>query len=71
MRVVALLAQLVTSFGMPSSSLSEPALRVIYKDQSIRYEALIDSGADLCIFGTSIAEALGIDVETRLGGTLQ
>jgi len=56
---------------MPSSSLSEPALRVIYKDQSIRYEALIDSGADLCIFGTSIAEALGIDVETRLGGTLQ
>ena len=29
---------------------------------SIRFEALIDSGADFCIFPTSIAEKLGINL---------
>lgn len=31
-----------------------------YKDKSIRYEALIDSGADFCIFPIELANNLGI-----------
>ncbi len=30
--------------------------------RSIRYEALIDSGADLCIFDAQIAQILGINI---------
>jgi hypothetical protein len=30
--------------------------------QEIRHQALVDSGADLCIFSTDIAELIGIDV---------
>ena len=32
-----------------------------YKQHSIHYEALIDSGADFCIFPTGIANKLGLD----------
>ena len=32
-----------------------------YKDRSIRYEALIDSGADFSIFPSDIAQSLEID----------
>ncbi len=34
-----------------------------YKNQSLRYEALIDSGADLNIFPDEIAERLGIPLK--------
>ncbi len=30
--------------------------------ESIRYEVLVDSGADICIFDLEIAELIGIDV---------
>lgn len=33
-----------------------------FKNQSIRYEALVDSGADICIFDSQIGEALGMDI---------
>lgn len=32
-------------------------------DVSIRYEVLVDSGADLCIFHAEIGELLGIDIK--------
>src|SRR5689334_9230740 len=30
--------------------------------QEIRHQALVDSGADLCIFSSDIAELIGVDV---------
>jgi hypothetical protein len=30
-------------------------------NETIRYEALVDSGADYCVFDTEMAEALGIE----------
>lgn len=33
-----------------------------YKDKSIYYEALIDTGADFCIFPTELASTLGINL---------
>ena len=32
------------------------------KDESVRYEVLVDSGADLCLFDAEIGEAVGIKV---------
>ena len=32
--------------------------------KSLRYAALIDSGADFCIFHAEIADALGIDIQS-------
>ncbi len=37
-------------------------LLVKNKDYATYYEVLIDSGADVCIFGSDIAEILGIDL---------
>lgn len=41
-------------------------------DQTIRYEVLVDSGADLCIFPGDIGRALGLHIESgesfQLGG---
>lgn len=34
-----------------------------YKDKRIRYEVLVDSGADMCLFHAEVAEALGIDLK--------
>lgn len=34
-----------------------------YKDKRIRYEVLVDSGADICLFHAEVAEALGIDLK--------
>jgi hypothetical protein len=34
-----------------------------YRDKSVVVSALIDSGADLCLFHSSIGRALGIDIE--------
>lgn len=31
-------------------------------DQSLRYYALVDSGADSCIFGSEIGELIGLDI---------
>lgn len=45
-----------------SKKLLRPIISVSlkYKQKSIHYEALIDSGADFCIFPTEIAHKLGI-----------
>ncbi len=32
--------------------------------KSLRYEVLVDSGADFCIFHSEVGEALGIDIKT-------
>ena len=37
---------------------------VFYKDKKIRYLALIDSGADFCIFDAEVGEYLGIDIKS-------
>jgi len=37
-------------------------IRLKFGDVSLRYAALIDSGADFCIFDAEIGEYLGIDI---------
>ncbi len=37
-------------------------VEISYKDRSISYEVLVDSGADFCIFDAQIGELLGIDI---------
>jgi len=37
-------------------------IKIKNKDRSVNYEALIDSGADLCIFDAEIGELIGIDI---------
>lgn len=39
-------------------------VQLSWKGNSVGYEALLDSGADLCIFHAEIAELLGIPVES-------
>jgi hypothetical protein len=43
-------------------------------EQSVRYLALVDSGADLCIFAGEIGELIGVDVisgtERRVSGVV-
>lgn len=34
-----------------------------FKDKSFSYSALIDSGADFCLFDTSVAASLGIELQ--------
>ena len=45
-------------------SILRPVIEIILKNQgkSVRYEVLVDSGADLCIFDEEIGSYLGIDV---------
>lgn len=38
-------------------------IEVIYKNKSVPYEVLIDSGADFCIFDAQIGEILGTPIE--------
>ncbi len=38
-------------------------IEIVYKERFIKYEALVDSGADFCIFDSQIGELLGIDIE--------
>jgi hypothetical protein len=38
-------------------------IEIIYKDKSVPYEVLIDSGADFCIFDAQIGEILGVPIE--------
>ena len=35
-----------------------------HRENSIRYEVLVDSGADICLFDQSIGEAIGIDIKS-------
>lgn len=37
-------------------------IEVIYKNISVPYEVLVDSGSDFCIFDAEIAVILGIDI---------
>lgn len=55
---------LTTKSAFFGSSLLKPIIPVTvkYRDSDIRYEALIDSGADFNIFHAEIGEAIGIDV---------
>ena len=39
-------------------------LEIEYNKQSLGYAALIDSGADFCIFDAEIGEYLGIDIKS-------
>jgi hypothetical protein len=39
---------------------------VAYGVQKVRYEALVDSGADFCIFNAEVGEYLGLDVRRGL-----
>ena len=32
-------------------------------ERSVRYEVLVDSGADICLFDSDIGEAIGINIE--------
>ena len=41
-----------------------------YKGKTISYEALIDSGADTCVFPAEIGELVGIDIKTGKVGDL-
>jgi hypothetical protein len=38
-------------------------IEIIYKEKSVPYEVLIDSGADFCIFDAQIGEILNIPIE--------
>lgn len=39
-------------------------IEIGYKDRSLCYEVLVDSGADFCIFDAQIADVLEIEVES-------
>lgn len=39
-------------------------VKIIYSDQEIKYAALIDSGADFCIFDAELGEYLGIAIQS-------
>ena len=42
-----------------------PVIEISLKNggHSVRYEVLVDSGADICLFDADIGEAIGIDIE--------
>ena len=42
-----------------------PVIEISLKngEQSVRYEVLVDSGADICLFDADIGETIGIDIE--------
>lgn len=41
-----------------------------YQGHTITYEALVDSGADMCMFPAQIGELIGIDIQNGRKGTL-
>ena len=43
-------------------------VEVKYQSNSVRYEVLVDSGADLCIFDEQIGRLLGIDIKSGRKG---
>lgn len=38
-------------------------IKVRYKDRTVNYQVLIDSGADICIFDASVAALLGVKLD--------
>ena len=54
----------------PSSFFGKAILKPIipvyisYRNRSFRYTALIDSGADFCIFDAQVGEYMGIDIKS-------
>lgn len=46
-------------------SILRPVIEIVLKngESSIRYEALVDSGADICLFDQSVGEAIGINIK--------
>ena len=46
-------------------SVLRPVIEITLKNKtnSVRYEVLVDSGADLCLFDEEIGEAIGIDIK--------
>ena len=48
------------------SGVSRPVIPITIKhgNKSIRYEALVDSGADACFFHAEVGEWLGLDIKT-------
>jgi len=51
-------------FGAGAGSHLRPVIPIKLKSEteSINYEVLVDSGADLCIFDAEIGELLGLDI---------
>lgn len=47
-----------------SSTVLRPVIpiEIFYKDKPVKYEVLVDSGADINIFDADIAQVLGIDL---------
>ena len=45
-------------------------VRLKYNGRSVSYEALIDSGADMCVFPAEIGELVGIDIKKGAVGDL-
>lgn len=45
-------------------------ITIRYKNEEVRYEVLVDSGADINLMNAEIAELLGIDVKTGKPGTV-
>ena len=47
------------------SNVSRPVVPITIKhgNKSIRYEALVDSGADACFFHAEVGELLGLDIK--------
>lgn len=54
------------SYKKINSSTYRPIIPIelCYRNQSLRYEVLVDSGADICIFDSSIGEILGLNIES-------
>jgi hypothetical protein len=52
------------SYARFSETVQRPVIPIVllYGDQSVTYEVLVDSGADMNIFDLELAEELGIDV---------
>lgn len=48
-------------------SIFRPAIEITLRGESgsVRYEALVDSGADICLFDEEVGKYIGIDVTSR------
>jgi hypothetical protein len=54
------------AYKQVASGIERPIIPVIIRNpvtqQSVRYQALVDSGADQCVFAGEIGELIGLDV---------
>lgn len=55
-----------------SPKIIRPIVPIIlkYNDMSIRFEALLDSGADMCVFPAEIGELIGIEIKKGIESDL-